>query len=85
MTNARDPFVAEVVRIIREKCPFQYGKKTLVLVSEQFYDAAREESFNIEKEVFGNAVTKVKHLLVCGVSCVPVPWLSGYEFEIRKA
>lgn len=85
MTNVKDPFVAEVIRIIREKNPLQHGKKTLVLVSKRFYDAACKEALNIEKEVFGSTATEIKCLLVCGVSCVSVPWLSNYEFEIRKA
>lgn len=80
----KDPFVAEVVRIIMECYPIKYGRRTLVLVSRKFYDAACIEAARIGSERFGSNATDVDSLLVCHTETIPVSWLKDYEFEIRK-
>lgn len=79
----RDPFVTEVIRIIKKCHPRVYGKRTIVLVSRRFYDAACEEVETLNREVWGRVSTKRDVLLVDQVLALPAPWLSDYEFEIR--
>jgi len=77
-----DPFVREVIRIIKESTPGKWGKHTIVLVSRRFYNAAIKE---IERQnVFGKlAEYPHNQILVVGILIFPVWWLSDYEFEIR--
>ena len=77
-----DPFVAEVVRIIKAQRPWKYGKRTIILVSKQFYDIAQEETIAHEEEIWGCS-NKSSHLHLCHTIVMPAPWLKDYEFEIR--
>ena len=85
MIDVRDPFVTEVVRIIRKSRPRKYGPRAVVLVSRKFYDATCREITRINKEAFGFETKSTDFLFVSGIDTVPVSWLGGYEFEIRKA
>jgi hypothetical protein len=75
-----DPFVVEVMRIIKKQHPWRHGWKTIVLVSYRFYDAAKEAA-DVVWESYGTSGGRC--LYINGVFTAPAPWLSDYEFEIR--
>lgn len=77
-------FVAEVVRIIKDGCPWRYGKNTVVLVSERFHKEASRKSLTYEAGVFGIRGGKGGiHMRIGEALILPAPWLTDYEFEIR--
>lgn len=84
-----NPFIAEMIRIIKEESPEKYGPKTIVLTSYRFFHAAREAVL-VSAGVFGKGSSNPElttynysALFVSGVVVCPAPWLSDYEFEIR--
>ncbi len=82
----RDPFVTEVIRIIKKHPLCLLVPHAVVLVSFQFYHAALKQVDITNKEVLGYTRGKNDSLWVANkLVALPVSWLRSYEFEIRHS
>lgn len=75
----QNPFVNEIIRIIREK---PHNSRDIILVSHRFSEEAKKE-VDKRNAILGITHTRPVGLLVDQVLCVPIHWLTDYEFEIR--
>ena len=81
----RDPFVTEVLRIIKEHPLCRRIPRAVVLVSHKFYNAALKQ-VDIYNNTSGYVRQKNDSLLILqALIAFPVPWLGDYEFEIRPS
>jgi len=76
-----DPYLREVVRIIKEECFWRYGDKCIILVSPRFYNTACKYIKERDEDIFGEGEKKA--LLIDSVLAFPVWWLRDYEYEVR--
>ncbi len=88
----KNPFVTEVVRIIKKQRPYS-KKHAIILVSQRFFKEATqtmEDLYNAQEpaiqeflDVFDKNRNKNNPMCICHTPIYPVTWLSDYEFEIR--
>jgi len=88
MSSKKDPFVTEVMRIIRRefyRVP-KRDRKTVILVSQRFHHAAIKNIRRVNQTLgidFIRDDDKSECFTFKGLLLAPAPWLTDYEFEFR--
>ena len=89
-----NPYVQEVIRIIKKKNP-HHTRHSIILVSLRFFREAKQAIKNLYDaqepalqeflDVFDENHDKENPITyICHTPIFPVSWLGDYEFEIRK-